>query len=66
MITNWLIDYDFSTQGGDKVDYCIGEDDSNMCKNVVIETKLMQSQVENVLHEDVVECKVSFDMPWMF
>ena len=31
----------------------VGEDNSNMCKDVVIETKGVQSQVENDLHEDV-------------
>jgi hypothetical protein len=48
-----LIDCDFSAQDGDKEDYSIGEDNSSMCKDVVIETELMQSQVENDLHEDV-------------
>ncbi len=36
-----------------------------MCKDDVIETKSMQSRVDNDLHEDV-ECKVSIDMPMMF
>ena len=31
----------------------LGEDNINMCKDVVIETKLMQLHVENDLHEDV-------------
>ena len=47
-----LID-DSSAQGGDKENCSVGEDNSNMCKDVVIETELMQSQVENDLHEDV-------------
>ena len=32
-----LID-DSSAQGGDKENYSVGEDNSNMCKDVVIET----------------------------
>jgi hypothetical protein len=35
-----LID-DFSAQGGGKENYSVGEDNSNMCKDVVIKTKLM-------------------------
>ena len=31
----------------------VGEDRLNMCKDVVMEASLMQSQVENDLHEDV-------------
>ena len=34
---NSLID-DFSAQGGDKENCSVGEDNSNMCKDVVIET----------------------------
>ena len=41
-------------KGGDKENCNVGEDNSNMCKNVVIKTELMQFQVENDLHEDVV------------
>ena len=47
-----LID-DSSTQGGDKENCSAREDNSNICKDVVIETKLLQSKVENDLHEDV-------------
>jgi hypothetical protein len=42
-----LID-DFSAQGGDKKSCSVGEDNSNMCKDVVIEPELMQSQVEKI------------------
>ena len=35
-----LID-DSSAQGGDKENCSVGEDNSNMCKDVVIETELM-------------------------
>jgi hypothetical protein len=49
---NTLID-DSSAQGGDKENCGVGEDSSNMYKNVVIETGLMESQVENDLHEDL-------------
>jgi hypothetical protein len=59
-----LID-DSSAQGGDKDNYSVGEDNSNMCKDVVIETKLMQSHVE-IICMKMWSCKVSFDMPWMF
>ena len=31
----------------------VGEYNSNMCKYIVIETKLTQSQVENDLHQNV-------------
>ena len=31
----------------------VGEDCLNMCKDVVVESSLMQSQVENDLHDDV-------------
>jgi hypothetical protein len=44
---------DSSTQGGDKENCHVGEDNSNMCKDVAIETELMQSQVENDLHGDM-------------
>jgi hypothetical protein len=33
---------DSSARGGDKDNCIVGEDDSNMCKDVVIETELMQ------------------------
>ena len=33
--------------------YSVGEDSSNMCKDVVIEAELMQLHVEIDLHEDV-------------
>jgi hypothetical protein len=39
---------DFSAQGGDKKSCSVGEDNSNMCKDVVIEPELMQSQVEKI------------------
>ena len=29
---------DYNAQGGDKENYSIGEDDSNMCKDIFIET----------------------------
>ena len=44
---------DSSAQGGEKEIYSVGEDNSNMCKNVVIEMEFMQSHVEIALHEDV-------------
>ena len=51
-----LID-DYDAQGDDKKNWCGEEDDLNMCKDVVIEMELMQSQVdmqvENDLHEDM-------------
>jgi hypothetical protein len=43
---------DSSAQGGDKENCSVGEDNSNMCNDVVIEMKSMQSQVETDLHED--------------
>ena len=46
-----LID-DSSAQGGDKENCSDGEDNSNMCKDVVVETKSMQLQVENDFYED--------------
>ena len=49
-----LID-DSSAQGGDKENRGIGEDNSNMCKDVVREMELMQSQVENDLHDEDAE-----------
>ena len=47
-----LID-DSSAQDGDKSNCSVGEDDSNMCNDVVIETESMQSQAINDSHEDV-------------
>ena len=44
---------DSSAQGGDKENCSVGEDNSNMCKDVVIVTKSMESHVEIDLHEDV-------------
>jgi hypothetical protein len=41
-----LIDYS-SAQGSDKEIIVLGEDNSNACTNVVIDTELMQSHVEN-------------------
>ena len=41
-----LID-DSSAQSNDKENCSVGEDSSNMCKDVVIETLSMESQVEN-------------------
>ena len=41
------------SQGGDKENYDVAEDNSNMCKDVMIETKWMQLQVANDLHEVV-------------
>ena len=42
---------DSTSQGSDKEN--VGEEKSNMCKDVVIEAKLLQLKVENYLHEDV-------------
>ena len=47
-----LID-DSSAQGGHKDNCTVGEDNSNMWKEVVIGTELMPSQVDNDFHEDV-------------
>ena len=53
------LDYDHTlidgshAQDGDKENCTVGEGNSNMCKDVVLETELMQSRVENDLHEDV-------------
>ena len=47
-----LID-DPSAQGGGKENYSVGEENSNMCKDVDIEMELMQLHVENGLHEDM-------------
>ena len=47
-----LID-DSSAQGGDKENCSVGEDNSNMYKNVVIEMELMELYVEIDLHEDL-------------
>ena len=52
-----LID-DSSAQGGDKENYSIGEDNSNTCKDVVIEMELMQLQVEYDLQEKNLETKL--------
>ena len=49
---NTLID-DSSAQGGGKENWGVGEVGSNMYKNVVVETGLMASQVENDLHENL-------------
>ena len=51
---------DSSAQGGDKENCSVGEDNSNIWKYVVIETKLMQ------LYIKMWSCKISFNMPWMF
>ena len=37
----------------DKENYSVGEGNSNICKDVVIEMELMQAMVLNDLHEDV-------------
>ena len=37
---------DSSAQGGDKENYSVGEDNSNMCKDAVIKMELMQSQLK--------------------
>ena len=47
----WI--HESNTQGYDKKNCSVGEDNSNMCKDVFIEMKLLQSQAENHLHEDV-------------
>ena len=49
---NTMID-DSSAQGGGKENWGVGEVGSNMYKNVVVETGLMASQVENDLHENL-------------
>ena len=57
---------DSSAQGDDKGNYSVGEDNSNICKNVVIKMKSMQSQVENDLHENVElqsELRHALDVP---
>jgi hypothetical protein len=46
-----LID-DSSARGGDKGNCSVQEDNSNMCKDVVMERVLMKSHVESDLHED--------------
>jgi hypothetical protein len=38
---------DSTSQGGDKKNCSVGEDNSNMCKDVVTKTNLMQSQFGN-------------------
>ena len=53
-----LID-DSSAQGANKENYSVGEDNSNMYNDVVIETELMQLQVE-MIYMKVWSCKVSF------
>ena len=40
----WINDY--SAQGDEKGNYSVREDNSSMCKDVVIETELMQLQIE--------------------
>ena len=52
MMTCTLND-DSSAQGGDRENCSVGEDTPNMCKDVVIETEIDASQVENDFHEDV-------------
>ena len=47
-----ILNDDSSAQGGDKKNYSVGEYNSNTCKDAVIKTALMQSQVNNDLHED--------------
>ena len=47
-----LIDYS-SARSGDKDNCSAGEDNSNMCKDVITKTKSMQSQCEIDSHEDV-------------
>ena len=54
-----LID-DSSAQGCDKEICNVEGENSNMCNDVVLETKLIQSQVETFLHEDV-ELQMSFN-----
>ena len=49
LITHWFDDS--TAQGGDKKNYSVGEENSNMCKDVVTRTELMQPQVENGLQE---------------
>ena len=44
---------DYSAQGGDKENCTVGKDNSNMCNDVVIETELMQLEVDHDSHEDV-------------
>ena len=39
---------DSSAQDGGNENCSVGEDNSNMCKDVVIETSLMRSQVKDV------------------
>ena len=34
---------DYSARGGDRENFRVGDNNSNMCKDVVIETELMQS-----------------------
>ena len=45
--------YDSSAQGDDKENYGVREDNSNKCKDVIIEMELTQSHIANGLHEDV-------------
>ena len=40
----------YSAQGGDNENCSVGEDNLNMCKDVVIETEMMQLPVENDFH----------------
>ena len=47
-----LID-ESSAQDGHKQIQIVGEDNPNICKDVVMETDLMKLHIENDLHEDV-------------
>jgi hypothetical protein len=40
---NHTLNNDSSAQGGDEANCSVGEGNSNMCKDVVIETEFMQS-----------------------
>ena len=44
---------DYSAQGRDKENCSVAEDNSNICKDVVIEMELLQSHVENDSHKVV-------------
>ena len=44
---------DLSTQGGEKENCCVQENDSNTCKDAFVEAEGMQSWVEDDLHEVV-------------
>ena len=43
----------------------VGEDNSSICKDVVVETELIQSHVESDLHENV-ELQSELQQSWMF